>query len=71
MKLKCPECNEEQHCGCPACMGRREQPVVTQRDDATGELLSCGHCGYTTSHDGWLDIEVEQLEAAGLWPTED
>ena len=55
--MNCPRCNGDQHCPCRNC-AKDNKGKVTWKWDASGELISCGHCGYTMHADGWLDAEA-------------
>lgn len=60
--MSCPKCNGEQHCPCRNCKERNAGKVVWKWDE-TGEIISCGHCGYTLHADDWLAIDWEQMKA--------
>lgn len=63
----CPKCGHRMKCPCAICMVRHgeERPWVWQEN---GEDIACGGCGYTMNANDWLDLNVEQAKAAGLWP---
>lgn len=52
----CPNCGKESACPCANC-AEANKDKVRWVWDATGELISCGHCGYTMHADEWGDFE--------------
>lgn len=67
--MSCPKCGEAQHCPCVHCAKRSAGKVVWKWDE-TGEIISCGHCGFTTSADEWMDIDMAQYNAKTVRETE-
>ena len=67
--MKCPKCGYPQFCPCTACkthlINTKWKPWVPTED---GQAAECVECGFTASHDQWLEIEIGQLEAEGKWP---
>jgi hypothetical protein len=60
--MLCPKCDAEQHCPCKNC-APRNKGRVTWVVHSDGECASCGHCGFSESYDGWMDIESDQHTA--------
>lgn len=54
--MTCPKCNGEQLCPCKSCAERNTGKVVWRW--INGELIACGHCGYTAHVDHWQDLEM-------------
>ena len=59
-RFGCPECGGEQNCPCSNCTSQNVGKVPWKWDD-TGEIISCGHCGYTAHADRWLDHEADHF----------
>jgi hypothetical protein len=52
--MKCPKCGGAQFCPCKNCLPNHPDEVVWKWD-ATGEIISCGHCGFSAHADSWAD----------------
>lgn len=59
IKMKCPQCDNEYVCPCPACREREPHliPWIGEQDNQ-----SCSRCGLTKSLDEWFDVEWEQYK---------
>lgn len=57
----CPNCGGVQLCPCENCVAHLPEGAVTWKWDDTGELCSCGHCGFTMHVDGWDDLVWQRL----------
>lgn len=56
----CPRCGGAQLCPCLTCSKDHPDQVMWGYD-ATGELISCGHCGFTMHADGWMDLDMARF----------
>ena len=59
--MYCPECGNEQHCPCDHCRAEHQREIVWEWDK-TGEIISCGHCGYSAHADQWELEAMRQSE---------
>ena len=65
--MNCPKCGYPQYCGCESCRktGLLPKGIKPYVWDETGELISCGNCGFTMHADGWLNEAEKQLKDSG------
>lgn len=61
----CPKCGGEQLCPCANCADRNAGKVTWKWDDS-GEIISCGHCGWTAHADEWMDLDMERFLASQM-----
>ena len=62
MRMVCPKCGYPQYCGCDSCKGFLPEGIKPYKWDESGELISCGNCGYTMSQDEWLNESEKQYK---------
>lgn len=64
----CPKCGGEQLCPCKNCRPLHPDKVMWKWDE-TGEIISCGHCGFAAHADDWLTLDMERAQQATAAPT--
>ena len=57
----CPNCGQEQFCGCKSCQEINSQPI-TQKWITENGPVACGLCGFTMSVDDWENMEWKIVE---------
>jgi len=59
--MKCPKCNYEMRCPCPACIDKVPlgfKPWIWTPD---GNCVKCANCGYTEHVDTWSELEIIEI----------
>jgi hypothetical protein len=62
--LYCPKCGNPQYCGCDECKDKIPKGIKPYKWDNTGEMLSCGKCGFTKQAEWWITLLAESYLCA-------